>query len=179
MQELRNKEDIKVFILYLLDNIGMPLNLTRINDIAMQDDFVRGIDFMECFMELVDNGSISMDTSSEEPLYSITHKGSEASRTLKDNLSGYVRARSVKSALKYLSFEKKGASIESRVENIGDKKLLVGKITEKGSEVFSFSFALENDYHLQLMKYNFEEDPERVYKAFMAILMGDSKSFGI
>ena len=180
MQELRNKEDIKVFILYLLDNIGMPLDLTRINDIAMQDDFVRGIDFMECFMELVDSESISMDkTSGAEPMYSITPKGSAIARALKDNLSGYVRARSVNSALKYLSFEKRGARIESYIENTGDKKMLFGKIIEKGADVFSFSFTLENDYQLQLMKYHFEEDPERIYKAFMAILMGDSRSFGI
>lgn len=180
MQELRNKEDIKIFILYLLDNIGAPLELTKINDIAMQDDFVRGIDFMECFMELVDGESIEMTTPEEgEPLYSITQKGAAIARTLKDNLSGYVRARSVKSALKYLSFEKRGAEMESRVENIGDKKVFTGKIIEKGVEVFSFSFALENDYHLQLMKYNFEDDPERIYKAFMSILMGDTKSFGI
>ena len=41
------------------------------------------------------------------------------------------------------------------------------------------NFMLENDYQLQLMKHNFEQDPERVYKAFMSILTGDTGYLGI
>jgi hypothetical protein len=55
----------------------------------------------------------------------------------------------------------------------------VGRIKENGEEIFSFSFMLENDYQLQLMKHNFEQDPERVYKAFMSILTGDTGYLGI
>lgn len=181
MQELRTKEDIKIFILYLLDNVGMALELEDINDMARQDDFVKSIDFMECFMELVDLDNIAMIKSDdgEEPKYEITQKGSSVVAALKDNLSGYVRARSVKSAMRYLSFKQRGATLESRIENDGENTKLVGIIKEDGNEIFTFSFMMENDYQLQLMKHNFEEDPERVYKAFMSILTGDTGYLGI
>ncbi len=181
MQELRTKEDIKIFILYLLDNVKMPLELSEINDMARQDDFVSGIDFMECFMELIDVENITMckTEDGEEPKYEISAKGSSVVSVLKDNLSGYIRARSVKSAMRYLSFKKRGAVLESRIDNDGKNTRLVGVIKEGGEEVFSFSFLMENDYQLQLMKHNFEEDPERVYKAFMSILTGDTGYLGI
>ena len=181
MQELRTKEDIKVFILYLLENVGMPLELEDINDMARQDDFVRSIDFMECFMELVDLDNISIDKTDdgEVPKYKITPQGSAVVDALKDNLSGYIRARSVKSAMRYLSFKKRGATLESHIENDGENTRFVGRIKEDGEEIFSFSFMLDNDYQLQLMKHNFEQDPERVYKAFMSILTGDTGYLGI
>ncbi len=181
MQELRTKDDIKIFILYLLDNVGMPLELEDINDMARQDDFVRSIDFMECFMELVDLENIAMTKTDdgETPKYAITPRGVSVVAALKDNLSGYIRARSVKSAMRYLSFKKRGATLESRIENDGENTHFIGKIKENGEEIFSFSFMMENDYQLQLMKHNFEQDPERVYKAFMSILTGDTGYLGI
>jgi hypothetical protein len=181
MQELKTKEDIKIFILYLLENVGMPLELEDINDMARQDDFVKSIDFMECFMELIDLENIAMTKTNDTqvPKYEITPKGSAVVEVLKDNLSGYVRARSVKSAMRYLSFKNRGATLESRIENDGENTKLVGVIKEDGNEIFSFSFMLENDYQLQLMKHNFEEDPERIYKAFMSILTGDTGYLGI
>lgn len=181
MQELRTKDDIKVFILYLLENVGLPLVLEDINDMARQDDFVKSIDFMECFMELVELDNIKMTKTDDgnPPLYEITPKGSSVVDALKDNLSGYIRARSVKSAMRYLSFKKRGATLESYIDNDGENTRFVGKIKENGEEIFGFSFMCENDYQLQLMKHNFEQDPERVYKAFMSILTGDTGYLGI
>ncbi len=181
MQELRTKDDIKIFILYLLDNVGVPLELEDINDMARQDDFVKSIDFMECFMELIDVENIIMYKTEDgnAPKYMISEKGSSVVSILKDNLSGYIRARSVKSAMRYLSFKKRGATLESNVEKEGENMRFTGKIKENGSEMFNFSFLLENDYQIQLMKHNFEEDPERVYKAFMSILTGDAGYLGI
>ena len=35
---LKNKNDIKIFILYLLQNINYPLDFPTINDIVVQDE---------------------------------------------------------------------------------------------------------------------------------------------
>ena len=47
--KLKNKTDIKIFILYLLSNVGYPLSYAEINDISVQDNFVGSMDFAECF----------------------------------------------------------------------------------------------------------------------------------
>ena len=41
---LKKKDDIKIFILYLLHNLNKPLEFEDINAIVMQDGVVGGID---------------------------------------------------------------------------------------------------------------------------------------
>ena len=55
---LRDKNDIKIFILYLLKNLKYPLDFNTISDIVVQDEFVNYFDFAECFAELLDSGTI-------------------------------------------------------------------------------------------------------------------------
>ena len=42
-----SKREIKIFVLYLMDNIHYPLEFTAINDIVMQTDYVAYLDFAE------------------------------------------------------------------------------------------------------------------------------------
>ena len=55
---LKEKNDIKIFILYLLKNLNYPLDFNTISDIVVQDEFVNYFDFAECFAELLDIGNI-------------------------------------------------------------------------------------------------------------------------
>lgn len=59
MKYLFNEADeIKIFILYLLDKIGYPLDYPSIGAIMMQDGVVNFFDFAECFFALVEAGHI-------------------------------------------------------------------------------------------------------------------------
>ena len=56
--KLENKIDIKVFILYLLNNVGEPLSFEIVNDIVLQDEFVNYFDFAIFLSELLEAGQI-------------------------------------------------------------------------------------------------------------------------
>ena len=56
--KLKDKGDIKIFILYLMQNLTVPLRFSELNDIAVTDGMVGCIEFAECFAELVDTGNI-------------------------------------------------------------------------------------------------------------------------
>ena len=55
---LTDPNEIKIFILYLLDKIGYPLDYPSIGAIMMQDGVVSFFDFAECFFALVEAGHI-------------------------------------------------------------------------------------------------------------------------
>ena len=55
---LKDENEIKIFILYLLDKIGYPLDYPSIGSIMMQDGIVNFFDFAQCFFSLVDAGHI-------------------------------------------------------------------------------------------------------------------------
>ena len=41
--------NVKIFILYLMQNVGYPLDFVSINDIVMQTDYVMYLDFAVAF----------------------------------------------------------------------------------------------------------------------------------
>ncbi len=49
---------IKIFILYLLDRIGYPIDYKSIESVLMQDGRLNYFDMAECFFALVDSGLI-------------------------------------------------------------------------------------------------------------------------
>ncbi|MBR6918550.1 MAG: DUF4364 family protein [Clostridia bacterium] len=57
---LTDPGEIKIFILYLLDKIGYPLDYPSIGAIMMQDNVVNFFDFAECFFALVEAGHIKV-----------------------------------------------------------------------------------------------------------------------
>ena len=48
--------NVKIFVLYLMENINYPLDFFTINDIVMQTDYVMYLDFAEAFHEMLDGG---------------------------------------------------------------------------------------------------------------------------
>ena len=46
--------NVKIFVLYLLENINYPLEFTTINDVVMQTDYVMYLDFVEAFHSMLD-----------------------------------------------------------------------------------------------------------------------------
>ena len=44
-----SKNNVKIFVLYLMENINYPLDFVTINDIIMQTDYVMYLDFAESF----------------------------------------------------------------------------------------------------------------------------------
>ena len=58
MAQFKEENEIKIFILYLLDKIGYPLDYPSIGSIMMQDGIVNFFDFAQCFFALVDAGHI-------------------------------------------------------------------------------------------------------------------------
>jgi len=174
---LKEKNDIKIFILYLLRHINYPLDFSSINDIIVQDEFVGYFDFAECFAELLDTGNIDeIKNDDGENLYKITDKGILVADALQSNLLGMIRTKSLKSALRLLSFKKSGAKLICRSEDADDGSYtLTCGIEESGSTLLEIKIAVDEKSALEKMKYTFNDHPEVVYRGVMALLTGEVK----
>ena len=95
--KLKNKTDIKRFILYLLANVGYELTYDQIHDISVQDNFVGSMDFAECFSELLDTGNVEEVAAEGEngtPGYKITGQGMSVAAALQSDIMGFIRTKS-------------------------------------------------------------------------------------
>jgi hypothetical protein len=173
---LRDKNDIKIFILYLLCHVSYPLDFVSINDIVVQDGFVGYFDFVECFAELLETGNI-MEIPADgerEELYMITDQGIRVAESLDSRILPAIREKSVKSALRFLSFRERGAKLKFEFEPLqGGKFVATCLITEKDREVMRASVTVDSTTQLERIRSNFYDKPEVVYRGIMAVLTGE------
>ncbi len=172
--QLKDKNDIKIFILYLLRNIDYPLDFVNINDIVVQDGVVGHFDFIECFSELLETGNVAEIKKDGEDYYVITNQGKHVADNLDSRLINMLKEKSLKSALRLLSFKKKNAKIKVEYEPMSGNRILARCIiSERDENILDVKLILESVNQLERIKRNFYDNPEVVYKGILAVLTGE------
>lgn len=166
--------NVKIFVLYLLENINYPLDFSTINDIVMQTDYVMYLDFAEGFYEMVDMHLIDKFEEDGKELYLITDRGRLVARELKSDLLASVLDKSLAQALRYLDFKKRKIVERCTVEKTDDGRYLVTcSFTEKGVLIFSQSLVVDTENRAERMRNNFYERPETIYRGVVALMAGN------
>ena len=110
---LKNKKDIKIFILYLLRYVGYPLSYVRLHDICVYDGIVASFDFTECLDELVDADNVLRTVDGSDEYYSVTEQGERVSRALSSDLLRSIRETGKRAAMRLLDFDSDGTEFRS------------------------------------------------------------------
>ena len=98
---LRDKTEIKIFVLYLLMNAEEPVDFVTLHDMVVQDAVVGQFDFMDSFFELAETAAVQKIEMNGKEYFTVTPSGREAARMLENDLSKSVRERALRSA-KYI-----------------------------------------------------------------------------
>ena len=169
-----SKQNVKIFVLYLMENINYPLDFVTINDIVMQTDLVMYLDFAESLHEMLDGGLLCQIEQEGETLYEVTEKGRCVARELKSDLLPSILDQSLARALRYLNFKKRGIVPKCTVEKTEDDRYMVScSFTEKKVCIFSQTLVVDTLDRANRMKANFYERPETVYRGVMALMAGN------
>lgn len=170
-----SKNNVKIFVLYLMQNINYPLSFVTINDIVMQNDYVMYLDFAESFHEMLDGGLIVEDGREEngDALYSVTRKGRIVAEQLRSDLLPSVLDQSLSCALRYLDFKRRGVSVDCTSERRGDTTFDVTlTLKEQGKVIFSTTLNVDSEYRSQQIRKAFRDRPDIIYRGVMALLSG-------
>lgn len=174
---LTDRDDIKVFILYLLNSIKYPLEKDIVHDISVQDGLLTSFDFIEVFDELVSSESVRIEhvDGKGNDLVHMTEKGKYIAETLNENLLASVREKTLKSALRYLSFKRRGTKITSNAIQLPHGRYeFEFSIKDVDGDLMALKVTLENKKQLDRTMYNFDTNPEFVYKGILALIAGDA-----
>ena len=167
-------KNVKIFVLYLLDNINYPLEYSTITDIVMQSDYVLYLDFAEALGEMQDGDLVQKTEKDGEAYYTITEKGRVVARELKSDLLPSILDRSLSAALRYLNFKKRGIVASCTVKETEDGRYEVRcTFTEKQICIFAQSVVVDTQNRAERMKANFEERPETIYRGVLALMAGN------
>ena len=199
-EKLHAPDQVKVFILYLLDKIGYPLDYTDIATIIIRDSLVDYFDFVEYFHQLLEAGHIrkipkesalkkadsvehgsehhdneeKTDEDREDCLFEVTDTGRIIAKGLSDDLlMAAVREKSYISAMRHLSLEKRKAVVTQSSEQEGTGYIFHCSIKDMDGLALNLSLRADSYNQLNRMKQNFEERPDVVYRGIIALVTGN------
>ncbi len=166
--ELSSTTDIKVFLLFLLDNIRYPIDKSTIMSIIDENVDDMSLDYEQCLGELVDSEHLLYDELEGAAYYMISDKGRAVAAELYDNLDKEFRERSLRSAIKHVSLSKSGASIKSYIEETDSKRYRVTmEAYDKYGDLMKTSLTVNSLAEAEQIKKNFESKPDGVYRGVL------------
>lgn len=173
---LKDRDDVKIFVLYLMNSIGYSPEYDVLHDLAVQDGFVTSFDFIEAYGELIEKGNIVKDVDADgKEVMRITDQGRHVAETLSGRLLLSVREKSLKSALRYISFQKSGMKMSSEATELPYGKYEYKcSVKNDSDELFELKVVFDNKKQLEKAMYNFDSKPEFIYKGILALLTGEA-----
>lgn len=177
METMKDKKEIKIFILYLMDRIGYPLTLNDVSSILYQENLVSYFDCGDCFTELVDAKHIIDSGEKDEAgncAYVVSDTGIRIATQLNDQISPWIKEVSYRSAIRNLSFVKRGAKTECTKTFLDNGKISVHcEIIEEGRRILDVTLDVDSEKEADKILFNFPRKPEIVYRGMLALLSGD------
>jgi len=165
--------DIKVFLLFLLDNIGYPIDHTSVIGMVSENTKEILIDYDECLRELSDDGHLLFDEYNGEKYYMISDTGRMIASELYDSLDREFRERSLKYAAKYASLSKSGSSVSTSVTEVEGKRFRVTlSASDSRGELMSTSIVVSSHEEAEKIRRNFEAKPDGVYRGVLFSVTG-------
>ncbi len=171
--ELTDKFEIKVFILYLLKNIGEPLDITTIGEVVVQDAFVNYFDFSICFSDLLETRQVDEIEGDSEKLYKISETGMLMVSEVQSALYAGVKDKALRSAQRLIALKRTGNRIDCKVTPCGRGFMLEASIVDNEKTLMRLETYVTDEDYAKRMQANFNERAEIIYKGAMALLSGD------
>ena len=170
---LRNKNEIKLLICYLLKTIDAPITRERIGDVIQDQSIANYFETMDAVSDLLSNGSIDSDFVGEKEYLKITDIGRSACEVVEKDLPKTVREKAVKSALRFMTLEKNAKENDVRIEPTSDVYNISFSMKDNGTVLMELTMYVADRAQAEQLKNNFIEDPARVYSTILASLMVD------
>ncbi len=165
--------DIKIFLLFLLDRIGNPIDHTTLIDIVSENTREITLDYDQCLRELVDGGHLLFDEIDGEKYYMISDSGHSISAELYDSIDEGFREQSVRSAIKHISLSARGASVKSYITETEGKRFAVTMIaTDRYGEILNTTLTVASRAEAEKIKSNFDARYDSVYRGMMFAATG-------
>ena len=167
--------NVKIFVLYLMQNLGRPLDFITLNDIVMQTDYIMYLDFAEAFGQMLDADLIAeVGELDGDKMYAITEKGVCVAENLSSDVLSSILDKSLAAAFRYLDFKSRGIEAKCRTEKREEGVFEVQcQLLERGKVIFSNVLTVDSADRARRMADNFRDRPEVIYRGVHALLAGN------
>ena len=168
---LRNRDDIRLLICYLLKSVDAPMTRQMLNEAMQEDGLANYFEVGQAIEELLKTGNITADILDEDEVITVTAKGREAAELLQTSLPRTVREKAVNSAIRLTTRAKieRENKIEVKKEENGGYTITF-TLFDRDTELMKLSVYVSDSLQLEQVKQNFINDPVKVYSTIITSL---------
>lgn len=168
-------KNVKIFVLYLMQNLRRPLDFVTLNEIMMQTDYIMYLDFAEAFHKMLDDELIAcVGQENDSDVYDITERGRMVAESLHSDILSSILDKSLAAALRYLDFKKRGIEAKCEILHRADGRYdCTCRLLERGEQIFTTTLAVDSADRAGRLRDHFLERPEDIYRGFHALLAGN------
>jgi hypothetical protein len=171
---IKDTNDIKILICYLLKNIDNPLSFENISEILLQDELVNYFEIVKAVDDLLASGHIDLVMQHEQKCYKSTKLGAGTAELFERRLPFSVKEKSVKAAINLLAKIKRESENSVEItENTASGLNVCCKILDMNDALLSINLFVPDKLQAEMVKKHFLANPELVYKGVLSLLTGD------
>lgn len=165
--------DIKIFLLFLLDRIGNPIDHSSLINIVSENTREITLDYDQCLDELARAGHVYYDTDGIERYYMISDSGHEIAAELYDTLDEGFRERSARIAAKHISLSARNAGVSSYItEAPGQRYTVTLKASDRYGEILNTTLTVASRAEAEAIKNNYDQHYDAVYRGILFAATG-------
>ena len=170
---LKTTTDIKVFLLFIFDNVGHPIDHGTVLSIVEENTDDISLDHDECLHQLVSSEHLIYDEVDGERYYMISDKGHIVAAELYDSLDPGFRERGLRCAIKHISLSGKGARINAYITETECRRFRVTlEAYDKFGQIMSTSVTVSSRAEAETIRKNYESKPDGVYRGVLFSVTG-------
>ena len=153
---IRDKLDIKILILFILEKLPQPVEAATLADLALFDGGFTWFDYTDCLAELVKTGHVTEEAGK----YAITDKGRRNVNTVSSSLPYTVRAKAERLAAPV-------AAVMRRAKGGATGGL---RLSDGVGEIVSMRLAVPDEDQARAIEKRFRAGAEDIYNGIIGLL---------
>ena len=165
---IRDKLDIKILLLYILNQLPGPVEQTLLAELALFDGGFSWFDYTDCLAELTESGHVA----EEQGRYEITDKGRENVGYIGTSIPYSVRAKADRLTAPVAARMRRDRQIETDAEPQKDGSVSLSlRLSDGVGEVIALRMAVPDAETAASMEERFRKKAESIYNRILNIML--------
>ena len=176
MYTFTEPSEVKLIILYIIENFGEAIDNGQITDLFMDYAFVDYFTMQQYLDELVEMKLVEMDKPGGLRLYFLTEHGREAYKGYIQKIPLSVREKLLGTIKAYKKKERRESDISASFRQINELSYAAElSIRESGFPLLDIRLCVGSKEAARAVCQRFKENPQKSYAALLEILTAEEK----
>ncbi|MBR5753394.1 MAG: DUF4364 family protein [Clostridia bacterium] len=170
---LRSKTDIKLLILFLLEQLEEPVPVRIISDVITDQELANYFEAMDAISELKESGNLTVTSVDGQDALAITEKGTRAVSYVEEDLPKSVRNTALATVTRFLKLDRHAKENAVEITPSGDGFNVCFSLTTGDTKLMELNMFVVSRDQAEQLKRNYLEDPTHLYASILTALMLD------